>query len=182
MRSIAHLLAAAAVARHTPTTFDELFQSFYPRLARLLYRLTGDFGRAEEVAAEAFWRLHQRPPLVASNLEGWLYRTGLRLALDQLKKERRRARYEAIAAQVGLAAKPAQSLDELDHEDERERVRRVLATLKPAHVSLLVLTCEGLDYTELATALGLKRNSVGKLLSRARQSFRKEYVRRYGHH
>jgi RNA polymerase sigma factor (sigma-70 family) len=182
VRSIPHRLATAAVARDTPASFDELFQSFYPRLARLLYRLTGDLGRAEEFAAEAFWRLHQRPPVVASNLEGWLYRTGLRLALDQLKKERRRARYEAIAAQVGLAAESSQSLDELNQEEERQRVRRVLATLKPAHVSLLVLTCEGLDYTELATTLGLKRGSVGKLLSRARHSFRKEYVRRYGHH
>jgi RNA polymerase sigma factor (sigma-70 family) len=180
VRSIPHLLAATPVARDTPANFDELFQSFYPRLARLLYRLTGDFGRAEEVAAEAFWRLHERPPLVAGNLEGWLYRTGLRLALDQLKKERRRARYEAIAAQVGLAS--SQPLDDLDQEDERQRVRRVLATLKPAHVNLLVLTCEGLDYRELAIALGVKRNSVGKLLSRARKSFRKEYVRRYGHH
>ena len=182
MRSIPHRVSAAAVALDTPANFDELFQSFYPRLARLLYRLTGDVGQAEEVAAEAFWRLYQRPPLVASNLEGWLYRTGLRLALDQLRKERRRARYEAIAAQVGLATKSSQSLDELDQEDERLRVRRVLATLKPAHINLLVLTCEGLDYPELATALGLKRGSVGKLLSRARHAFRKEYVRRYGHH
>jgi RNA polymerase sigma factor (sigma-70 family) len=180
VRSIPHRLDAAAVAGDTPANFDELFHSFYPRLARLLYRLTGDLGRAEEVAAEAFCRLYQRPPLVAGNLEGWLYRTGLRLALDQLKKERRRARYEAIAAQMGLATTPSQSLDELDQEDERQRVRRVLARLKPAHVNLLVLTCEGLDYTELATALDLKRGSVGKLLSRARHAFRKEYVRRYG--
>ncbi len=179
MRTIPHFLDAAAVARDRPANFDDLFQSFYPRLARLLYRLTGDVGRAEEVAAEAFWRLHQRPPPVASNLEGWLYRTGLRLALDQLKKERRRARYEAIAAQVGLASSP--SRDELDQKDERQRVRRVLATLKPAHVNLLVLTSEGLDYPELATALGVKRRAGGKRRARARHAFRKEYVSRYGH-
>lgn len=82
---------------------------------------------------------------MAINLEGWLYRTGLRLALDQLKKERRRARYEAIAAQVGLATKWSQPLDDVDQEDERQRVRRVLRTLKPAHVSLLVLTAK--DWT-----------------------------------
>ena len=39
--------------------FDALFAASYRRLARLLYRLTGDTGRAEEAAAEAFWRLHQ---------------------------------------------------------------------------------------------------------------------------
>jgi hypothetical protein len=33
--------------------FDALFATGYRRLARLRYRVTGDFGRAEEVASEA---------------------------------------------------------------------------------------------------------------------------------
>ena len=72
--------------------FDAPFSAYYARLARLLYRITGDRGRAEEMAAEAFWRLYRKPPAAKTNLEGWLYRAGVRLALDQLKMERRRAR------------------------------------------------------------------------------------------
>jgi DNA-directed RNA polymerase specialized sigma24 family protein len=41
---------------------ETLFNTYYGRLARLLYRVTGDMGRAEEVAAEACWRLHRKPP------------------------------------------------------------------------------------------------------------------------
>ena len=77
--------------------FEELFRMSYQRLARLLFRVTRDFARAEEMASEAFWRLYCRPPARDTNLEGWLYRTGLRLALDHLRNERRRARYEALA-------------------------------------------------------------------------------------
>jgi RNA polymerase sigma-70 factor (ECF subfamily) len=157
--------------------FDALFTSFYRRLARLLYRVTGDAARAEDVASEAFWRLHSKPPADRTNLEGWLYRTGLRLALDQIKKERRRARYEALAAVFGMAASPHQALEQ---NEERERVRRVLGALKVEQVALILLRAEGLTYAEMAAALRLKQSSVGTLLARAEKAFRKEYVNRYG--
>jgi RNA polymerase sigma-70 factor, ECF subfamily len=157
--------------------FDALFRSFYRRLARLLYRVTGDVARAEDVASEAFWRLHTNPPSARSNLEGWLYRTGLRLALDELKKERRRVGYEALAAVFGLAPSPQQLLEE---DEERTRIRRVLMALKVGQVALILLRAEGLSYAELAAVLHLNPASVGTLLARAEQAFRKEYVDRYG--
>jgi RNA polymerase sigma-70 factor (ECF subfamily) len=174
-------LAATAVA-NAASDFEALFQDFYPKLARLLYRVTGDIGRAEEVAAEAFCRLHRRPPAKSLNVEGWLYRTGLRLALDQLRRQRRRERYEHLAAQVGFSTsrQPSDGFSEFDQSDERQCVRRVLASLKRTHANLLVLDSEGLNYAELAAALELKRSSVGTLLFRARRAFRKEYLRRYG--
>jgi DNA-directed RNA polymerase specialized sigma24 family protein len=104
--------------------FDALFAAFYQRLARLLFRVTGDRHRAEELAAEAFWRLHKRPPAHDANLEGWLYRTGLRLALDQLKRDARRARYESLARIFSVSPAPDVALQQ---SDERRRVRTVLA-------------------------------------------------------
>jgi DNA-directed RNA polymerase specialized sigma24 family protein len=95
----------------------------YRRLARLLFRITRDFARAEEMASEAFWRLYRSPPTRDINLEGWLYRTGLRLALDHLRNERRRARYEALASPFGGTPGPDESLEQ---SEERERVRGVL--------------------------------------------------------
>ncbi len=157
--------------------FNTLFNTGYRRLARLLYRVTGDTGRAEAAASEAFWRLHSKPPSAATNLEGWLYRTGLRLALDQLKKDRRRARYEALGSIFGLAASPHQVLEQTE---ERTRVRQVLGSLKADQVALILLQAEGLSYAELAVALHCKAGSVGTLLARAEEAFRKEYVHRYG--
>lgn len=156
---------------------DALFTAHYRRLTRLLYRATGDTARAEEFAAEAFWRLHHKPPKEATNIEGWLYRTGLRLALDHLKKERRRARYEALALLFGVAPNPHQAVEQ--HEDQT-RVRQVLASLKPIQAATLLLRSEGLSYAELAAALNLNAASVGTLLTRAGQAFKKEYIKRYG--
>ena len=157
--------------------FHALFTTGYRRLARLLYRVTGDFGRAEEVASEAFWRLHSKPPAAETNIEGWLYRTGLRLALDQLKKDRRRARYEALGSAFGFAASPDRVLEQTQ---ERTRVRQVLSALKADQVGLILLRAEGLSYAELSAALHRNPASVGTLLARAEEAFRKEYVHRYG--
>jgi len=165
------------VPKEARPDFDALFSASYRRLARLLYRVTGDFGRSEEIASEAFWRLHCKPPAADTNLEGWLYRTGLRLALDQNKKDRRRARYEALGAAFGFAASPHQVLEQ---SEERTRVRQVLGGVKADQAALILLRAEGLSYAELAAALRLNPASVGTLLARAEEAFRKEYVRRYG--
>ena len=52
--------------------FEELFRMSYRRLAGLLFRITRDFARAEEMASGAFWRLYCRPPASDTNLQGWL--------------------------------------------------------------------------------------------------------------
>lgn len=166
-----------APAEEAARDFDSLFHAYYQRLARLLYRVTGETGRAEEVAAEAFWRLFRKPPPQKINLEGWLYRTGVRLALDRLKMERRRARYEALAAVFGITANPQQALEQ---NEERMRIKQTFAALKPEQTTLILLRGEGLSYAEIAAALNLRPASVGVALARAEQAFRKEYVKRYG--
>ena len=157
--------------------FDRVFAANYAALARIVYRVVGDAGWAEEVAAEAFWKLHCNPPSSDHNIEGWLYRTGLRLALDHLRKRKRRAHYEAQAP----GPLPAQSPEEaLEQRERQARVRRVLAALKPEQAGLLALRGEGYSLSEMAFTMGLKPNSVGTLLARADRAFRKEYLNRYG--
>jgi RNA polymerase sigma-70 factor (ECF subfamily) len=158
-------------------SFDELFVANYALLTRVIYRVVGDAGSAEELASEAFWKLYRNPPATRQNLEGWLYRTGLRLALDTLRKRKRRARYEALAPTPGEVANPE---DALHQREEAARVRRVLAALKPEQASLLVLRGEGYRLAEIAALLSVHANSTGTLLARADAAFRKDYVRCYG--
>ena len=161
----------------TDHEFDALFTAHYHRLARLIYRVVGDTGYAEELASEAFWKLHRNPPASNSNLAGWLYRAGLRLALDGLKKQKRRVFYESAAAGPVPAATPE---ERMARREEEQRVRDVLAALKPDFASLLVLRSEGLTLAEAAAALDCNPSSVGKFVERAEAAFRKEWGRRYG--
>jgi RNA polymerase sigma-70 factor (ECF subfamily) len=45
---------------------------------------------------------------------------------------------------------------------------------------LLLLRSQGFSYQELASTLGLNPASIGSVLSRAQQKFRKEFIKRYG--
>lgn len=40
--------------------FDEFFTANYAQLTRIIYRIVGDTGWAEELAAESFWKLQSR--------------------------------------------------------------------------------------------------------------------------
>ncbi len=158
--------------------FDSLFLAHYAALARALYRVVGDTHAAEELASEAFWKLHSRPPGSHENLIGWVYRTGFRLALDSLRKRRRRDRYEAQAAATnGHGPNP---LEALEQRERAMRLRAAIAALRPEQISLLTLRGEGHTLAEMATILGLNPGSVGTLLARADAALRKEYVKRYG--
>ncbi len=78
---------------------------------------------------------------------------------------------------MGRAPTPEETLTDVE---ERLKVRAVLPRLKPDQAALLVLRSHDLSYDELASALGMQPTSVGTLLRRARQAFRKEYLSRHG--
>jgi RNA polymerase sigma-70 factor (ECF subfamily) len=99
------------------------------------------------------------------------------MALDELRKETRRIRKESYPLNWQASPTPEEA-----HAagQERDRVRMVLASLDARQAELLVLRSNDLSYAEVAAALGLNPASVGTLISRAQQAFRKEYLIRYG--
>jgi RNA polymerase sigma-70 factor (ECF subfamily) len=157
--------------------FDAVFRTHYPRLARIIARVTGDPARAEELAVEALWKLWRSPEAHGPGAGGWLYRTAVRLGLNELRGSVRRTRHESLAEPAASFPDPEQARAAAE---ERRQVREVLAVLDPRQASLLVLRTSGLSYEEIATALELNPSSIGTFLSRAQQAFRKEYVTRYG--
>lgn len=157
--------------------FDEFFHAHYARIARTIARVVGDHARAEDLAAEAFWKLWKTREAQGDKAAGWLYRTAVRLALNDLRGSKRRTRYEQLAPAGSVQPTPEEARAAAE---EREQVRRVLAALNERDAGLLLLRAGGLQYTEVAEALDLNPSSVGTLVSRAQQAFRKEYVKLYG--
>ena len=158
----------------TRPDFEAVFQQHWPRLVALLFRLTGDRDEAEDLALEVFWRLHRIPSVREGSQDpgGWLYRVATRLGYNALRSRKRRGRYEQEAA-VQAADPTAQPTLEaqVEQRQERERVRNVLARMRPRSAQLLILRHSGLSYTEIADALGIAPGSVGTLLARAENEF-----------
>ena len=157
--------------------FETSFRAHFERIARVIARVVQDPARAEELAVEVFIKLWRNPRAQGDKSEGWLYRAAVRKGLDELRLRTRRARYEGLFRAVLRAPTPEEVYLA---SGEQQRVRQVLAALDSRKSELLVLRSDGLNYQELAAALDLNPASVGTLLSRAQQAFRKEYIQRYG--
>lgn len=172
------LEVAATADLSAPFDFDATFTANYRRIARVVLRIVGDPARAEDLAVDAFSRLLNHPGAQGPGVEGWLYRTAVRLGIDELRRRARRERYERWLAVV----LPARTPDELfASAQERGRVRTVLAALPRRQAELLLMRTDDLSHEDMARVLAVKSASVTVLLSRAKQAFRKEYVKRYGH-
>jgi RNA polymerase sigma-70 factor (ECF subfamily) len=162
---------------------ENIFRVQYPRLVGLLARITGDRGRAEELASEVFCRLSSRPALFRpeSNVDGWLHRTAVNLGLDALRMEARRRRNERAAGHETVRnSSGGDPLSDMLRAEQRSRVQAALAALKPVSAKLLLLRHAGLSYGELANALAIKPQSIGTLLARATLDFEKKYRSLHG--
>jgi RNA polymerase sigma-70 factor (ECF subfamily) len=157
---------------------DILFDAHYERITRVIGRVIHDQSRAEEIAVEVFLKWCRNPKAHGEHAEGWLYRTATREALDELRRQVRRSRFERILSPFISRSRTPEQL--LNADVEQQNVRTVLAALDQRLASLLLLWSQDLSYREMAIALDIAPNYVGSLLSRAQEAFRKEYVKRYG--
>ena len=163
--------------------FEQVFLANYARVVRVLCRIVGDHARAEDLANEVFLKLYRQlmPTQAVDNVPGWLHRTATNLGIDALRASARRYHYEEAAAREQIQESVAESA--LDHSlrlETQERVRAVLAALKPVQAQLLLLRASGHSYKELAEMLDLEIGTIGTRLIRAEAAFEERYIRLYG--
>jgi RNA polymerase sigma-70 factor, ECF subfamily len=125
---------------------------------------------------EVFWKFWLTPQAHGDKAGGWLYRTAIHLGLYELRRRARHSRYERLLRLSG----PSTPEEIHAAAEEQKQVRRVLAAMKPRDAELLLLRSNDFSYEELAAMLQMNPASVGTLIGRARQAFRKEYTRLYG--
>jgi RNA polymerase sigma factor (sigma-70 family) len=152
--------------------FERLFESEYPRLFRYLDRLSGDPDLAADLVQEAFIRLHLRGTM-PDRPAVWLVTVALNLFRNERTTAGRRKRLLSLWQVRGSDSSNAFISEDLDPPSAR--VRRAMTGLSPRDRELLVLRAEGYSYREIASALQLNEGSVGTLLARARQAFRRAY-------
>lgn len=172
----------ARLANETRVDLETIFHAQYKRMCRVIARVLRDPARAEELAVDVFLKWSRHPKAHGDKAEGWLYRTAVREALDELRRQTQRSRYERLFSFIpsGKARGSPTPEDVRAAKENQETVRLVLGALDRRQAQLLLLRSEGFSYEELASTLDLNPASVGTLLSRAQQAFRKEYINRYG--
>ncbi len=171
---------ADSSTNETHLDIEALFRAHYGRVARIIARVVGDRARSEDLAVEVFLKLWRNHKAQSENVEGWLYRVAVRAGLDELRRQTRRGHYERMLAWVQTRLPAATPEDIHSVSQKQARVRSVLSVLEPRQAQFLVLRSQDFTYQEVASILNMNPASIGTLVSRAEESFRKEYIKRYG--
>ena len=168
-RDPGHVVAAISPA------FEELFRAEYARVVGIAHRVLADQAEAEDVAQDVFISFYRGHPANAAYAQAWLHAAAAHAALNALRGRDRRSRREAAqAVPLDTTAASDDPVETVATSETREEVRAVLARLPERSAAMLALRYAGLSYAEIAAALDVRASSVGTLLRRAEDAFRRE--------
>jgi RNA polymerase sigma-70 factor (ECF subfamily) len=142
-------------------------------LVRYLTRRLGDRDWAEEVAQETFLRALRQERL--TNERSWLFAVATNLVRDEARRDARRRRHlELLAAEEReRVVEPPPLSAERAHE--QALARKAVDALAERDRLALLMREEGLNYEEIAQALGMSVGSIGTTLARARRRLAEGY-------
>lgn len=156
------------------TDVERLFRTYHATLVRYLTRRLGDRDWAEEVAQETFVRALRQGEL--ENERAWLFTVANNLVRDAARRDARHRRHLQLLREREEAEGPAEmGPTSLEQAQEAAIARRAIEALAERDRLALLMREEGLDYHEIAAALGLSVGSVGTTLSRARRRLVEAY-------
>jgi RNA polymerase sigma-70 factor (ECF subfamily) len=116
-----------------------------------------------------------------NDTRAWLVSVASNLFRDERRGSSRRRRLLTAVPSDAVVGDVALTPDEDVELNERRRmVRRVLDGLPERDRQVLLLRHEGYSYREIATALDLAEPSVGTFLARARQAFQTAFREMHG--
>ena len=165
--------------------FEMIYMRYYPLVYRLAYRYVGHSDEAEDIAQEVFLRFYHLPPHAANEAQqrAWLCRVAINLGLNVVRKRKSRIGQEwpldAVMQGSTLAMPEEQNPEQFVLANEEVAlVRTILAQLPERQQVCLMLRSIGFSYEEIAEATGIPITSIGSILVRATQAFRRSYDER----
>lgn len=156
-------------------SFETIFYRHYDRIYGLLFRLTGNRSEAEDLTQEVFLKLyhHTFKTNKEHNIGAWLYRVATNMGYDALRKRRRAWERDTLLVPDPHSSKGADT--EVEKREQATAVRATLARLTKRQVQLLLLRQMEVSYADCAAICDVAPGSVGTLLARAAEAFRREY-------
>ncbi|MBX5437081.1 MAG: sigma-70 family RNA polymerase sigma factor [Alicyclobacillaceae bacterium] len=163
-----------------PESFQVLFRTHYPTVLRHLLRIVADRPAAEDLAQEVFLRLYRSPPQRLEAVGAWLHKVAARVAYDYLRAKAARWRLEMREWALNAGPRDIAGDEWMARHADREAVKQALMQLSERDRQVLLLRHSGYSYEEIAEIVGVRREIVGTVLSRAQQRFKQVYQREEG--
>jgi RNA polymerase sigma-70 factor (ECF subfamily) len=163
----------------TTTTVDpqeetlRLFREHGTPLFRFCRSVLRHDGDAEDVVQDTFLKLlhHLQHRGDRRNLKSWLFTVAANACRDRTRWRLRWLPWEA--GRDTRAIDPSDDVRLKPDTTDVARARTAFRSLAPRDRLLLALRAQGLSYREMAIASGIREQSVGRLLARALDRWRK---------
>ncbi len=155
--------------------FAEIVEYYQVPIIRYLYRLTGDYETAQDLAQETFIQAYKGILKTNSELrlKAWLYR----IATNNAWQYHRRRRLLSFIPLDGFRKSGTPNVEnQSDGTVEEMAIQETLRKVPAQQRACLVLHfVEGFKYREIAETLGISEDAVRKRVSRGKQIFRRLY-------
>lgn len=170
--------------------FGTLVEAYGGRIYNYLLRMVGDANEAEDLAQEVFVRAWEALPHFRGGgaFSTWLYRIATNLAIDAVRRRKRRPAVESLDEAVDVddgqverqVADPGRPLeDRLAARELQRAVWEAIAKLPPKlRAVLLMYDFEQLTYQQIAAVLRVPMGTVKSRLFSARQQLRQMLAER----
>ena len=173
------------------TRLADVLTDVRPELLRYLTRLTGSPDEAQDVCQTAYVRAHEaldRAPSAADELRRWLFRIATNLALDGLRRQKRRLAHDVIELRQvaeGSAAFMKYSAAMVATPEATNIVREhldvcfgcVVGNLPSAHAaSVLLRELHDFSVAEIAEILGARPTQVKNWIQSGRRTMQDRYA------
>ncbi len=181
--------------RRDEAAFNELVRLYQGKIYRLVFRMIGDRGEAEDLAQEVFVTVFKSIDGFRgdSKLSTWLYRVATNHCKNRIKYLSRRARgqkkeldeiadRDAIESATMTTSAQVHRPDEMATAKQTESlIHRALAELPDDQRELVVLRdIENMTYEEIREVTGLPEGTVKSRLHRARLALQKRVMELHG--
>lgn len=154
--------------------FKTTYEKYYDTIFRRISYLTGDMHTAEDLTQEVFIKLYNSPP-AHDNIAAWLNKVSANISYNYMRDKKchevkNKVIYEKETDHIV-------SIEEIAINNcEKDLTRKVLNMLSPRDRMCLLLKFSGYKYSEIAEVIGVDKNSIGTLISRAQAKFKENYL------
>jgi RNA polymerase sigma-70 factor (ECF subfamily) len=159
-------------------SFEALFARYRKPLFNFIFRMIGDFHKAQDIFQETFLRVfhHAQRYDESLNFPPWLYQIARNLCLEEIRRQKRN---EIISLDEGVERQPLKLSDrgtpdeELEAAETEQIVAEALLRLSEEQREVFLLReNHGLSYEEMSRITGLSVSAVKSCLHRARMALR----------
>ena len=151
--------------------FQKLYETVFPILFRVAYRIAGSEEAAEDLCQESFFRLYEKNMVFPNPEEAkyWLIRVVKNAALNYAKRKmRERKAYQKAFREDNRVEETGENL--LIKKETRKEILKAMDQLPINLKTVLILKEYGeLNYKEIGRALGISEGNVKVRVFRARE-------------